>query len=236
MKMVTGSRRAAAGIGALAAVLIGVGTAVAQSIEPSEAPAGENLALGSPSAAGEGSGPTLETPVATGPGPAADPLPTPEVATLPTVGPPVTTVVRSSASASTVPAPSSGVEPVATAPRPRVETPPKPIYRPADKMWASLSPEQGSSGTAITVKGGGCRRPGGGVSVGTNDPAGALFSQSTLDLSPDGSWSILLSGDVHLLAGEYTVIPACISALNETPESGSMIAYETLFFTITAQP
>lgn len=68
----------------------------------------------------------------------------------------------------------------------------------------------------------------------TKDPTGDFFSESTLELSPTGSWSLLLSGGVHLLAGEYTVIPACISAINQTPESGTMIAYETLFFTITA--
>ena len=237
VKMVTGSRRAAACVGALAAVLFGVGTAVAESIEPFQAFPGENLVSSAPSAAVEESSPTARTSVAAVPRPVADPPPATELATLSAVTPTVNAIGRAAAPPSTVLAPPSSVKPPVTSPpSPQVETPPTTTYQPADTMWASLSPEQGSAGAAITVKGGGCRRPGGGVSVVTKDPTGAFFSESTLELSPTGSWSILLSGDLHLLVGEYTVIPACISAINQTPESGTMIAYETLFFTISAKP
>lgn len=221
MTTVTGSRRTAAGLGTLAVILFGAGTATATTIESAPTRAGQEPAVTSLVAGAVGaSSPALETAAVAGP--ASSSAETPAITTEPATTTTSKATVTNANSTSTNPA-AVPTTPVPPARQTAAVTPPSP----ATTRWARLSPDHGPTGTSTTASGGGCVGSGAGISIVTKEPlAGYVVRQGGRPL-PDGTWSIPISTDPT--TGDYQVIAACVTG-------AEMVAYQPLTFSVIATP
>lgn len=232
MKLTAGSPRLAAALGALAVILAGTGTAIAGNID-TPAAGRQDLAVGdrtasaardamqSPEAA---PAPPEELPAPgalAAPLPMVDPVPPP----LPSAGPPPVVALRPPAPV-VAPAPSSTST---TSPPPPTPAAQAELPAPPPPRWATISPEQGTNATLVTVSGGGCVGEGASIRMFITLPDGMETSVYGGAASPDGTWSQAGVTYPHDVPGRYTFVPKCV-------RSGTTVlfAYQPVFFSMAA--
>lgn len=216
MRMVTGSRRLAVGLGALVVVLAGTGTAVATNIG---APASDRQDLPVGGQAASAAGEAIQSPeVVSVPGPPTAPLPLPG----PTTGPSPATVPRP-------PTPAAAPSPTSTTPESRPTsaahvTPPGP----AAPRWPAISPDHGTASTLVTVSGGGCVGEGAGVRLFITHPDGVETNGYGGEASADGTWSYAGATYPHQVPGRYAFEPKCVRG-----GATVIFAYQPVFYSMS---